>query len=104
MLLVYMAWRLLPAMPSGVAGTAGFIATSLWLVSAAVLITIVVRARRSRRALPARLAAAGWFALGSMSSLFVLTLIRDVVLLIAFVATQLIANLELSQLASTSAI
>lgn len=76
----FIALRLLPALP-----LAGGIALGAWLLVSAVLVPMGLMARRFAR--PPRsdqLAAAGLFALGLFSSLFVLTLGRDVMLIAAF--------------------
>ena len=75
----YVAWRLLPDMlPAGLA----FAATALWLVASAVAMPLWPIARRVRRQpLRDRLMWAGMLAMGSFSSLLVLTFFRDVALL-----------------------
>jgi predicted MPP superfamily phosphohydrolase len=75
----YVAWRLLPDMlPVGI----GFAATALWLVASAVAMPLWPVARRVRRQpLRDRLMWAGMLAMGSFSSLLVLTFFRDVALL-----------------------
>jgi predicted MPP superfamily phosphohydrolase len=76
---VLIGWRLVPDMPS----TAAAAAMILWLIASTALIPFALAARRlKRRALATGLMWAGLLALGSFSSLFVLTIIRDVVLLI----------------------
>lgn len=76
----YIGWRLLPDLPLGPIPVA---LTTLWLVGSALLIplTVVSWRRKSARGKD-RLAWAGLLAIGSFSSLFVLTLLRDVALLI----------------------
>lgn len=76
----YIGWRLLPDMPLG---TLAHVATTAWLVGSASLMPLGLLARRiERQPLSDRLAWAGLLALGSFSSLLVLTLIRDVGLLV----------------------
>jgi predicted MPP superfamily phosphohydrolase len=75
----YVAWRLLPDMLPGGPGLA---ATALWLVASAVAMPLWPIARRVRRQpLRDRLMWAGMLAMGSFSSLLVLTFFRDVALL-----------------------
>ena len=77
----YIGWRLLPDMPFGTLGGA---ATTLWLVASALLIPLALLARQvTRQPLSDRLAWAGLLAIGSFSSLLVLTVIRDAGLLLA---------------------
>src|SRR6266571_5009569 len=76
---VLIGWRLVPDMPS----TASAAAMILWLIVSTVLIPFALAARRMQRgALSTGLMWAGLLALGSFSSLFVLTIIRDVALLL----------------------
>jgi len=77
----YVAWRLIPDMQFGAVGIVAF---SIWLILSAALIPLGFRARRIRRQpLSDRVGWAGLFAMGSFSSLLVLTFLRDVVLLIS---------------------
>jgi predicted MPP superfamily phosphohydrolase len=76
----YVAWRLLPEMPFG---TLAMAATALWLIGSAVVIPVGVRARLLRRRISEPLTWAALLAIGSFSSLFVLTVARDVGLLVA---------------------
>jgi len=72
------AWRLLPDQTSAIA----FTATAVWLIASAILIPFALTARRiTRQPLSDRLALTGLLALGSFSSLLVLTIVRDVALL-----------------------
>ncbi len=74
----YVAWRLLPDMP----GPVGFAATALWLAASAIAMPLWPIARRVRRqSLKDRLMWAGMLAMGSFSSLLVLTFFRDAALL-----------------------
>ncbi len=74
----YIGWRLLPDMPFGAFPVA---ATTLWLVASAIAIPLGLYARRTKRQpLADRLTWASLLAIGSFSSLFVLTLVRDVAL------------------------
>ena len=75
----YIGWRLLPDMPFGALPAA---ATALWLVASAIAIPLGLYARRTKRQpLADRLTWASLLAIGSFSSLFVLTLFRDVAFL-----------------------
>jgi len=77
---LYLGLRLLPDMPFGTFGAA---ALSVWLIVSTSLTPLGLLARRiKRQPLSDRLAWAGLLAIGSLSSLLVLTLIRDVVLLV----------------------
>ncbi len=90
---VLIGWRLVPDMPS----TAAAAAMILWLIASTALIPFALAARRlKRRALATGLMWAGLLALGSFSSLFVLTIIRDVVLLIG-AATNALLHLGFMQ-------
>ena len=76
---LYIGLRLLPDMPFGTLGVA---ALGGWLIVSTSLTPLGLLARRiKRQPLSDRLAWAGLLAIGSLSSLLVLTLIRDVVLL-----------------------
>jgi predicted MPP superfamily phosphohydrolase len=76
----YIGWRLLADMPFGTAGVA---LTTLGLIASAGLIPLALVARQvKRQPLSDRLAWAGLLAMGFFSSLFVLTFLRDVSLLI----------------------
>src|SRR5512140_3751968 len=84
----YIAVRLVPDIPGGLAGQAGVV---LLLGVSLLLIPLGMVSRRrvqgegdSLRA--ERVAWAGLIAMGSFSSLFVLTVLRDVVLLLAHAA------------------
>jgi predicted MPP superfamily phosphohydrolase len=75
----YLAWRLLPDMPSGALPVA---ATALWLAASSVAIPLGLYARRAKRGpLADGLVWMSLLAVGSFSSLFVLTLVRDLALL-----------------------
>ncbi|TMI02440.1 MAG: metallophosphoesterase [Betaproteobacteria bacterium] len=77
---LYIGLRLLPDMPFGTLGVA---ALGVWLIVSTSLTPLGLLARRiKRQPLSDRLAWAGLLAIGSLSSLLVLTLIRDVVLLV----------------------
>ena len=78
---VYVGWRLLPAMP---VATFGFVATALWLIASVIATPLWPLARGiTRQPLKDRLMWASMLAMGSFSSLFVLTFVRDVALLAA---------------------
>ena len=74
----YVAWRLLPEMPVDALPIA---ATALWLIGSAIVIPVGVLARLKRRPVSELLTWAALLAIGSFSSLFVLTVVRDVGLL-----------------------
>jgi len=75
----YVAWRLLPDLPFGMIAT---VALSLWLAASAVLVPVGFAARRMRRQPWADILAwSGLLMMGAFSSLFVLTFVRDVLLL-----------------------
>ena len=79
---LYIGLRLLPDMPFGTLGVA---ALGGWLIVSTSLTPLGLLARRiKRQPLSDRLAWAGLLAIGSLSSLLVLTLIRDVVLLVGY--------------------
>jgi hypothetical protein len=71
----YIGWRVLPALSPW---SAAFLGTLAWLVISAAVMPLGLAARRIRRQpLSDRLAWMGLVAMGSFSSLFVLTLVRD---------------------------
>jgi predicted MPP superfamily phosphohydrolase len=74
----YVGWRLLPEMPSDAVAIA---ATTLWLIGSAIVIPLGLLARMKRQPLSEPLTWAALLAIGSFSSLFVLTVVRDVGLL-----------------------
>src|SRR5258706_8083593 len=76
----YVAWRLLPDLPFGVPAT---VALGTWLALSVVLLPAGFGARRIRRQPLADVVAwAGLLMMGAFSSLFVLTFLRDVALLV----------------------
>lgn len=82
---LYMGWRLLPDLPFG---TSGIIAVVSLLALSACLMPLGGFAHRNKHsALSDHLAGAGFVAMGLFSSLLVLTLLRDVVLLAGFGAS-----------------
>src|SRR5688572_16612158 len=86
-------------MPFGIAGGGVMLA---WLAASACLIPLGTRARRQSAS--ERLVWAGLLAMGSFSSLFVLTLLRDVLLLAGMAASpRLLAPDALAQFVSWSA-
>jgi len=98
---VLIGWRLVPDMPS----TAAAAAMILWLIASTALIPFALAARRiKRRALATGLMWAGLLALGSFSSLFVLTIIRDVALLIGAATSALLHLNSMPALQSYSAL
>ena len=81
----YIGWRLLPDLPFGPLGVA---AMAVWLIASTTLIPFALLSRRiNRQPLSDRLAWAGLLAIGSFSSLFVLTFVRDVALLLGSAVT-----------------
>ncbi len=85
----YVALRLLPAVPGGVAAQS---IVALWLAASLLLMPLGMGwRRREREGAGERLAWAGLLAMGSFSSLFVLTVLRDVLLLLAHAARLLFA-------------
>src|SRR5438270_7106428 len=77
----YIGWRLLPALDLGSAGIVAGIAA---LLAACLIIPLTLRARSMRnRRFADRLAWVGLIAMGFLSSLFIVTLLRDVLLLVA---------------------
>lgn len=75
----YVGWRVAPALPGGAWPAALFVAL---LLASALLMPMALLARRVRRQpLSDRLAWAGALTMGLFSSLFVLTLLREVLLL-----------------------
>lgn len=82
---LYMGWRLVPDMPFGVAGVA---ATVVLLVLSLSVLPFAEYARRNKQNPCAdQLAGAGFLAMGFFSSLLVLTLLREVVLLGGYAAS-----------------
>ncbi len=76
----YIALRLLPEIPFG---RYGFAAMALWLIASAGLMPLAVLARRiKQQPLSDRLAWTGLLAIGWFSSLLILTVIRDLALLV----------------------
>ena len=74
----YVGWRLLPELPFG---TLAMAATALWLIGSAIVIPLGLLGRLKRRPVSELLTWAALLAIGSFSSLIVLTLVRDVGLL-----------------------
>jgi len=92
----YVGWRVAPALPEG---TALFVAL---LAASALLMPMTLLARRiGRQPWADRLAWAGALAMGLFSSLFVLTLLRDALLLVAalieWIAPEAVAGLPLAR-------
>ena len=82
---VYMGWRLLPDMPLGLAG---MVTTGLLLATPLCVLPFAEYARRHKQNPCAdQLAGAGFLAMGFFSSLLLLTLLRDVLLLTSFAAS-----------------
>jgi predicted MPP superfamily phosphohydrolase len=81
---VYVGWRLLPDLLSANALAAG--ATAFWLVASAAATPLWPLARRMRRQpLKDRLILASMVAIGAFSSLFALTIARDIALFVSAV-------------------
>ena len=75
----YIGWRLLPDIPFGMLAS---LVTGAWLAASATLMPLGLLARRMRRQpLADRLSWAALIAMGSFSSLIILTLVRDLTLL-----------------------
>src|SRR4051812_10855935 len=84
----YIGLRLIPAIPFGMIVKSAMI---LWLTASAVLLPFSFLARRiERQPLSDQLAWAGLLAMGFFSSLLVLTVLRDLSLLVAWVITSLL--------------
>ncbi|HEV8261172.1 MAG TPA: metallophosphoesterase [Burkholderiales bacterium] len=82
---LYMGWRLIPDMPFGVPGV---VATVLLLVLSLSVLPFAGYARRNKQNPCAdHLAGAGFLAMGFFSSLLILTLLREAVLLAGFAAS-----------------
>ena len=99
----YLGWRLLPDMPLGAFGVAP---TTMWLVASAAVIPLGLLARQiKRQPLSDRLTWASALAIGSFSSLFVLTFIRDVSLLVsAAISGSIVEAASLQDFRSSSAL
>jgi predicted MPP superfamily phosphohydrolase len=82
---LYMGWRLVPGLPFGLAGTVPMI--SLLVLSAGMMPFGEFARRNKHTALWDHLAGAGFLAMGFASSLLVLTLLREVVLLAGLAAS-----------------
>jgi predicted MPP superfamily phosphohydrolase len=81
---LYMGWRLIPDMPFGVFG---MVATAVLLgVSLGVLPFAEYARRNKQNPCADHLAGAGFVAMGLFSTLLILTLLRDVIVLAAFAA------------------
>src|SRR6185295_4224356 len=74
----YVGWRLLSDMAPG---SPGIVATGLWLAASTIAIPLGLVARNLRQPLKDRLTWASVLAIGSFSSLFVLTFLRDAAIL-----------------------
>lgn len=98
----YVGWRLLPDLPPGAAGAGVLLA---WLIFSAAVLPMGLSARRFlRQPYADRLVWAGMIAMGSFSSLFVLTFLRDAgLLLVSALAWMLRSGISLYPLQSWSA-
>ena len=84
----YIGWRLLPDMAFSTVAT---VATGAWLVVSTCTIPLALLAYRvKRQPLSDRLAWAGLLAIGSFSSLLILTVVRDLLLLLGTGASLLV--------------
>jgi len=98
----YIGWRLLPALGTGPVGIAIGIAA---LLAACVFIPLSVGARsRKDREFADRIAWIGLIAMGFLSSLFVVTLLRDVFLLCAHLTLSMEHAASLSRLSARWAV
>jgi hypothetical protein len=87
---LYMGWRLVPDMPFGVTG---MVATVLLLTLSLSVLPFAEYARRNKHNPCAdQLAGAGFLAMGFFSTLLILTLLREVVLLAGLAATGPLIN------------
>ena len=82
---LYMGWRLVPDMPFGVAGIAAIVV--LLALSLSVLPFAEYARRNKQNPCADHLAGAGFLAMGFLSSLLVLTILRELVLLAGFAAS-----------------
>jgi len=86
----YIGWRLVPDMPFG---RWGIVLMILWLAISTCLLPLGFYARQiKQQPLSDRVAWAGMFAMGVFSSLFVLTVLRDVGLLLGFALNRFFGN------------
>ena len=99
----YIGLRLISDAPVGAAVAAG---GWLWLALSCVLIPLGMLSRRASRPRPwgSAVAWVGLLALGFFSSLFVCTVLRDAVLLVAWIASMLGAPVPLPDLRAVSAL
>ena len=97
----YVGARLVPALPGGF-GPALIFATALVVSALAMPMSLLARRLRTQP-WSDRLAWAGALAMGLFSSLFVLTLLRDVVLLLAWIGELVVPGAGLPELAPLSA-
>lgn len=82
---LYMGWRLIPDMPFGVPG---ILATVLLLTFSLSVLPFSEYARRNKQNPGAdHLAGAGFLAMGFFSSMLILTLLREIVLLAGLAAS-----------------
>ena len=88
---IYVGWRVAPALPGGVWPAGLFV---LLLIASALVMPMGLLGRRVRlQPLSDRLAWAGTLAMGLFSSLFVLTLLRDALLLVLAIVTLAVPGL-----------
>ncbi len=88
---LYVGSRLLPALQP--VGTFAVAVLAVWLVASAALIPFAFRARRTGvQRLSLALAWAGLIAMGSLSSLFVLTVVRDIALAAFLTLSRFVAD------------
>ncbi|HWA11558.1 MAG TPA: metallophosphoesterase [Burkholderiales bacterium] len=100
---LYMGWRLVPDMPFGIAGAAAMV---LVLGLSLAMLPFAEYARRNKQNPCAdQLAGAGFLAMGFFSSLIVLTLLRDFILIGGYAATGAVIRLPwMEQLREWSAL
>ncbi len=99
---LYMGWRLVPDMPFGLTG---IVAMILLLALSVSVLPFAEYARRNKQRPGAdHLAGAGFLAMGFFSTLLILTLLREIVLLAGLAATgSLIDAAAFQQLRASSA-
>ena len=97
----YVGMRIVPALPGG--PWPALIFTALLVLSAAAMPMSLLARRLRTQPWSDRLAWAGALAMGLFSSLFVLTLLRDLALLLAWIGGSLVPGLAMPELAPLSA-
>ena len=92
---LYMGWRLLPDMPFGLTGVVG--TGTLLVLSLSVLPFAEYARRHKQNPCADHLAGAGFMAMGFFSSLLILTLLRDAILLAIFAVSGWLINVSVVQ-------